>query len=110
MTKRKQCDKCPWKVSTDPFHIPDGYDLSKHVALESTIAKPMDVARLGRPLRIMVCHDTQELPCVGWLVNQVGPGNNLALRIACIVRQVDADVETVGQQHECFKETLPCLD
>lgn len=25
---RKQCEKCPWKVSTDPRKIPNGYSVS----------------------------------------------------------------------------------
>lgn len=30
---RTQCAKCPWKVTTDPFDIPDGYCPTKHAAL-----------------------------------------------------------------------------
>jgi len=58
----------------------------------------------------MACHETtsgNELPCVGWLNNQIGVGNNLGLRIACMAGRIDADVETIGLQHETFKDTLP---
>ncbi len=61
-------------------------------------------------LRIMACHETppgKELPCVGWLANQLGPGNNLALRLAVMTGRVDGNVQTVGEQHERFEDTLP---
>ena len=34
---RLQCAKCPWKVSTDPHDIPNGYDEGKHRDLESKL-------------------------------------------------------------------------
>lgn len=109
MTKlRKQCAKCPWKTSTDPRDIPNGYDEGKHCALKSTIAEPGSL-RPGT-MQIMACHETRrgkERPCVGWLVNQLGPGNNIVLRLAVAFGKIDANVETVGPQHERFEETLP---
>jgi hypothetical protein len=59
---------------------------------------------------MMACHETKpgrELPCVGWLVNQVGPGNNLGVRLAVMQGRIDGNVETVGPQHERFEDTLP---
>lgn len=58
----------------------------------------------------MACHETKlggELPCVGWLVHQLGPGNNIGLRLAVIHGRVDGNVQTVGPQHETFEDTLP---
>jgi hypothetical protein len=58
----------------------------------------------------MACHETKagkELPCVGWLVHQLGPGNNIGLRLAAMSGRIDANVKTVGPQHECFEDTLP---
>lgn len=58
----------------------------------------------------MACHETpkgRELPCVGWLTNQLGAGNNIALRLLVVTGQIDANVETVGPQHERFEDTLP---
>ena len=107
---RKQCAKCPWKVSTDPHDIPNGYCEMKHAGLSSTVAKPADIAGMGRPLHIMACHESpigEELPCVGWLDNQLGRGNNLGLRLAVLQKRVDANVETVGEQHESLEDTLP---
>jgi hypothetical protein len=107
---RKQCAKCPWKAGTDPFQIPNGYDPDKHRALKETVADGTGTLVFGRALRLMACHDTpvgRERPCVGWLVNQLGPGNNIQLRLAVISGAIAAHVETVGPQHETFEDTLP---
>ena len=103
--RRKQCAKCPWKVSTDPRAIPNGYSVDKHRALACTIAEP--AALRSGPLRLMACHETANAPCVGWLHNQLGPGNNIALRLAVMTGRVSGDCETEGPQHECFEDTLP---
>lgn len=96
-------------MSTDPNTIPNGYDAEAHRKLEGTIAPPARLCPL-QPLRIMGCHESprgKEIPCVGWLAHQLGSGNNLALRLAAITGQVDANVETVGPQHKTFEDTLP---
>lgn len=105
---RKQCIKCPWRRDVDPRDIPDGYCEAKHRALADTIARPE--ALPSGPLHLMACHETgpgREIPCVGWLVHQLGPGQNIALRIAVSTGRIDADVETVGAQHQTFDDTLP---
>lgn len=107
---RKQCKKCPWKKSTNPKDIPNGYCQAAHASLKGTIAEPGRLL-IGGELRIMACHESpvgKELPCVGWLVHQLGPGNNIPLRFAALVtKDIDADVKTVGDQHETFEDTLP---
>ena len=106
---RKQCAKCPWKVDTDPNEIPNGYCEAKHKALKSTIAAPGTI-NVGRSLRMMACHETKpgkELPCVGWLAHQLGPGNNIALRLAAMKDRTLYDFELDGEQHERFEDTLP---
>lgn len=107
---RKQCAKCPWRKSVNPRDIPNGYCEVKHRALRSTIAEP-GALDLDQPMRAMACHETNalggELPCVGWLVHQLGPGNNLPLRLRVIKGLVDGDVKTVGPQHSQFEDTLP---
>lgn len=105
MKPRKQCKKCPWRKSTNPRDIPHGYCETKHRALKDTIANPAEF-RFGE-LRIMVCHETEKLPCVGWLAQQLGPGNNIALRLVVMSGRIDSAVETVGEQHETFEDTLP---
>jgi hypothetical protein len=112
MTKkpRKQCTKCPWKVTTDPHTIPNDYDEGKHCALKSTIAEPGALRHRPGGLPIMACHETpvgKERPCVGWLVHQMGPGNNIALRMAVMTGHIDGNVQTIGEQHESFEATLP---
>lgn len=102
---RRQCAKCPWKKSTDPNEIPNGYCADKHRNLAETIAP--EGAPLMNELRIMACHETHEEPCVGWQVQQAGPGNNILLRMSIMSGRIDGDVETVGPQHQTFEETLP---
>lgn len=108
MSTRRQCEKCPWRVDVNPHDIPNGYCEVKHANLESTIATPGSL-NLGT-LRIMACHESKpgkEIACIGWLANQLGPGNNIGLRIAAIRDRALTDFELVGEQHETFKDTLP---
>lgn len=107
---RKQCAKCPWRKGTNPNDIPNGYSKEKHAALSGTIAQPSSLMGLGGVLRVMACHDTNpgnEKSCVGWLMNQLGPGNNLPLRIQVMFGDLDANVEIAGEQHDRFEDTLP---
>lgn len=106
---RKQCAKCPWKVSTDPREIPRGYCEIKHRKLNSTISKPADLGSLFE-FEMMACHETRrgrELPCVGWLHHQIGEGNNIGLRLAVIRGRIDGNVEIVGEQHRRLEDTFP---
>lgn len=109
--RRRQCAKCPWKVGTNPHEIPNEYCEKKHRALSRTIAEPGSLAGIAdQEMRIMACHETggrRVLPCVGWLAHQLGPGNNIALRIAVLEGKIDTNFETVGDQHERFEDTLP---
>lgn len=105
LKRTQQCKKCPWRVETDPHDIPNGYDVAKHRALASTIARPGD-AFLG-PLRIMACHETAEAHCIGWLINQVGPGNNIGLRIQMRTCENAKAIRPRGAQHATFEDTLP---
>lgn len=109
MARRRQCAKCPWKVSTDPHEIPNGYCADKHRRLTSTIAEPGNL-ELGGALHVMACHESRvdkEIPCVGWLNHQLGPGNNLKLRFAVFQKRISADYELDGEQHESLEATFP---
>lgn len=109
MKPRQQCAKCPWKTTTDPRDIPNGYCEARHANLRRTIAEPGRVVPVDG-LRVMACHESEEgreLPCVGWLAHQLGEGNNIALRLAVLSGRIDADVETSGEQHTRFEDTLP---
>jgi hypothetical protein len=110
--RKKQCKACPWKTSTVPEEdIPNGYCATKHANLKSTIAEPGDLSFLsGRAQHMMACHEsnaeTEQYPCVGWLVHQLGPGNNIGLRMQALGGRFNG-LETVGEQHERFEDTLP---
>jgi hypothetical protein len=103
--RTRQCAKCPWKKSTDPRTIPNGYSAKLHARLSCTIARPGD---LRGSASAMACHESppgKEQMCIGWLVNQLGPGNNIALRLWAIRAQ--PKIELDGEQHERFEDTLP---
>lgn len=58
----------------------------------------------------MACHASPvggEFPCAGWLAHQLGPGNNIALRLAVHLGRIDGGVVLVGEQHQTFEDTLP---
>ena len=106
-----QCAKCPWRKDVDPNDIPNGYCEIKHKALSSTIAKQgeIDLSQIvsGGALRIMACHESHDAHCVGWLANQLGPGNNIPLRLAMRNCENIRKLKLVGEQHERFEDTLP---
>ena len=103
-----QCSKCPWRKDVDPHDIPNGYDEKKHCDLKSTIAKPADLTALSDPgLHVMACHETESAHCIGWLINQLGPGNNIALRLRMRSCGNMRQVTLVGEQHARFEDTLP---
>lgn len=107
LERTKQCGKCPWKVSTDPFDIPDGYCPVKHANLAQTIAEPGSFRTSGVA---MACHHSNghdEMFCVGWLHNQLGPGNNIRLRLQMMRCENIRDLKVYGEQHERFEDTLP---
>lgn len=103
----RQCPSCPWRIDCVPEQdIPNGYSCDLHEQLRSTIATDV---RMSPVLRIMACHYSQpgqEIPCAGWLFNQLGAGNNITVRLA--VMRGDLPVpETDGEQHATFDDTLP---
>lgn len=106
---RRQCAKCPWRKDVDPRDIPDGYCEVKHANLKGTIAEPGSLRNLGGVMRVMACHEfpvSAEQPCVGWVIHQLGPGNNIPLRMQALDGRF-ANWTTVGEQHETFEDTLP---
>jgi hypothetical protein len=106
--RAKQCRLCPWRKDVDPHNIPDGYCEVKHAALKSTIADPGAI-NIGGALNVMACHESEpgaEVPCVGWLANQLGPGNNIGLRLWAS-KHLKVRLKIVGEQHEAFEDTLP---
>lgn len=108
LKRTHQCKKCPWRIDVDPRDIPNGYSKVKHRALENTIARPDQMlSSLNRRLHVMACHETHDAHCIGWLVNQLGPGNNIALRMRMRTCENAQQIKLRGEQHETFEDTLP---
>ncbi len=111
-TPRRQCAACPWRKDVDPRDIPNGYCEVRHANLSNTIAVP-GLLRLSGPLRLMACHESmpgKEVVCAGWMANQLGPGNNLPLRMAVIAGEITDNFELAGgeeNQHRRLEDTLP---
>lgn len=105
LKRTAQCPRCPWKVNTDPFDIPDGYDPAKHANLSCTIAESPNFKN-----HAMACHHSEpgnEEYCIGWLENQFGAGNNIALRLKMRHCENIGEIQTYGEQHQRFEDTLP---
>lgn len=108
LQRTRQCAKCPWRKEVDPHDIPNGYSEDKHRALSCTIASPGDLgAIVGGKMHVMACHEEHKAHCVGWLMNQLGPGNNIAMRLLMVDCENAGEIALVGEQHECFEDTLP---
>ncbi len=45
--------------------------------------------------------------CIGWAAQQLGEGNNIPLRIKAMRDPNWPKLQTVGEQHETFEDTLP---
>lgn len=106
LSREVQCAKCPWKVKTDPHTIPNGYSERLHKGLRGTIAEPGAIASCSRA---MACHESpvgEESYCIGWLFHQLGPGNNIGLRLKMLKYDL-SKVRLDGEQHESFEDTLP---
>jgi hypothetical protein len=88
--------------------IPNGYSEDKHAALKCTIATPTDIASLfSGELHVMACHEEHSAHCIGWLMNQVGRGNNIAMRLKMRSCANASEIKMAGEQHERFEDTLP---
>lgn len=109
MATVKQCKTCPWRVDCDPERdIPNGYSCEMHEGLRQTIADPNEVS-LTQTTVSMACHYSkpgEEFACAGWLHHQLGPGNNIGVRIAVMTGRLPRP-EVDGEQHETFDDTLP---
>lgn len=104
----RQCKSCPWRVDCDPERdIPNGYCVELHEGLRKTIASDTRVS--VDVLNIMACHYSEpgvEIPCAGWLHNQLGVGNNIPVRLAVARGRMPVPV-VEGEQHKHFEDTLP---
>ena len=107
LKRTKQCAKCPWRKDVDPNDIPNGYTRERHEALGCTIAKGLNIGGIGGEMRVMACHETEDAHCLGWLVNQLGPGNNIPLRMQMLQCDNRAEIVLSGEQWDSFEDTLP---
>jgi len=108
LNRTRQCDLCPWRVDVDPHDIPNGYSEDRHEALTKTIAEPGDLSAVNvAELHVLACHETHEAMCVGWLIQQLGDGNNIALRMRMRGCENLQNVKLIGEQHRTFEDTLP---
>lgn len=114
MKKVHQCKSCPWKTSTVPERDIPRYKLSLARRLGRTIAKSAEdstrSALSSCPMHVMACHYSnygEEIPCAGWLHNQLGVGNNIAVRLRVMGGHMPVP-EVEGEQHERYEDTLPC--
>lgn len=104
LKRTSQCAKCPWIKGVNPLEIPNGYSIDKHRALASTIAEQGALVTSGR---VMACHELHEAHCVGWLAHQLGPGNNIALRLQMRNCTNAKAIRLRGEQHQTFEDTIP---
>lgn len=105
LQQTKQCKNCP---DSDPNAI-SGYSLEMHQDLENTIADPGTI-NFGREIRAMACHnstDEEQFHCIGWLVHQLGVGNNIGLRMQMWNCENASEIEVFGEQHQRLEDTLP---
>lgn len=102
-----QCPKCPWRVDSNPYEIPGGYDVEKHKNLSCTIAEPGNILA---GTKAMACHHSSEDNseyCIGWIHNQLGAGNNISLRMRMRNCANISEIKVIGEQHRRFEDTLP---
>ena len=107
MKRVNQCAKCPWRVDVDPHDIPNAYSEVLHHALAVTIAEPGSIRSSGRA---MACHEhdtDDQVHCVGWVMHQVGRGNNIPLRLRMMSCENFGKIKLFGAQHSTFENTLP---
>ena len=100
------CAKCPWIKDGNPYEIPNGYSRDKHCALQATIASD-PIRSLVSPTPVMACDESHDAHCIGWLVNQIGPGNNIGLRIRMASCVNAGKIQLRGKQYDTFEETIP---
>ena len=103
----KQCKACPWRVDVIPARDVPGYEPGLYDRMRATLRDGLDSLAPGTRMS-MACHhqvDGEELPCAGWIHNQLGVGNNLAVRINVGSGRLPVP-QVIGEQHEI----LPLYD
>lgn len=106
----KQCKSCPWRVDCVPDRDIPNYSPKLAAGLTATINSGIASLQtlFSGQMRIMACHYSkpgEEFPCAGWLYNQLGTGNNIAVRLRVAQGNLPPP-EVDGPQHEVYEETL----
>jgi hypothetical protein len=95
------------RKQSSPYPNDHNAQVDLHRALAATIAVPGFAVGPGSA---MACHEHppgEEAHCVGWLMNQLGPGNNIALRLRMMSCENLGAVVREGPQHQRFEDILP---
>lgn len=104
-----QCKNCPWLLKTNPnTDIKGNYSKELHAELKKTIASGNFDEDISKPFHAMACHESyngNEDMCVGWLSNQLGPGNNVPLRLR-MMNYEKFKLKLIGPNHKTFEETI----
>lgn len=103
-----QCKSCPWRVDCVPDKDIPRYKEALHHSLAKTIQSGLESMSCSTR-HIMACHYSkpgEEIHCAGWLHNQLGPGNNIGVRLSVMSGSMPVPVVD-GKQHERFEDTLP---
>lgn len=107
--KVSQCKSCPWRVDCEPDKDIPGYDVELAKGLTCTIASGIESIPVNGHQHVMACHYSkpgEEFACAGWLYNQLGPGNNIGVRLGIMCGRLPVP-EVDGEQHETYAATLP---
>ena len=89
-----QCPSCPWRVDCVPIRDIPNYVPDLHCQLDKTIRSGLETL-FQQERHIMACHYSkpgEEFPCAGWLANQLGPGNNLGVRLLVMTGKMSVPV------------------
>lgn len=101
----KQCGNCPWKKSTklEDIDCKEGFDMDYYESVRDDYVACHD---FDRSHKNMGCHkfpnDSQ--PCIGWLLHEAGPGNNIGIRLMLSCVDNANELETFGPQHKSIKD------
>jgi len=106
-----QCKSCPWKTSTNPMRDIPNYRPDLACGLRATIATSPEgsIRSLRGDRKVMACHystDDKMVHCAGWLHNQLGPGNNIGVRLGMMNGSLPIP-KVRGPQHDTYEDTLP---
>lgn len=95
----RQCIACPWRVAVDPPRDVPNYGEGIYDRMRATLRSGLDSLDGGIA---MACHNQKKnetRPCAGWLHNQLGVGNNIAIRIHVSSGKLPVPIVR-GEQHE----------